>query len=76
LLWRRQRLSNNERTKAIQKRESRGKMTAPVVEVFKAELLRLEIDRSRGTVSGEEYAAAKAALEETVERVLARSGTG
>jgi hypothetical protein len=76
LLWRRQRLSNNERTKAIQKSESRGKMTAPAVEAFKAELLGLEIDRSRGTVSGEEYVAAKAALEETVERVMARSETG
>ena len=76
LLWRRQRLSNNERTKAIQKSESRGKITAPAVEVFKAELLRLEFDRSRGTVSGEEYVAAKAALEETVERVLARSEPG
>jgi hypothetical protein len=51
-------------------------MTAPAAEPFEEELFRLEIDRSRGTITGKEYVAAREALEETVKRVLARSGTG
>jgi hypothetical protein len=36
-------------------------------------LFQLEIDRQRGTISPEEYATAKAALDETMKRALARS---
>jgi len=56
--------------------EAGSKMAAPPAEVFKSELLQLEVDRSTGTVTGKEYAAAKEALEETVRRALARTGTG
>ncbi|MGB9256419.1 MAG: hypothetical protein WCC25_16390, partial [Candidatus Korobacteraceae bacterium] len=54
--------------------------TAPVrdrnallLEAMKEELFQLELDRQHGTVNAEEYAKAKAALDETLKRALARS---
>jgi hypothetical protein len=86
LLWRGHRLSRNERMlssermraarKPALKSEDGANAIAPPAEVFRLELLRLEIDRSIGAVTGKEYAAAKEALEETVKRALARTGTG
>jgi hypothetical protein len=86
LLWRGHRLSSNERIRTNEtmtarrkpalKTEDRVKTTAPPAAVFKSELLQLEIDWSTGAVTGKEYAAAKEALEETVKRALARTGTG
>ena len=40
---------------------------------MKEELFQLEIDRQQGTVTAEEYTKAKAALDETIKRALARS---
>jgi hypothetical protein len=76
LLWRRQRLSDNERTKAVQKTAHRRQTAASLAEALKKELFQLEIERSLGTISGTEYASAKQALEETVKRALARAGAG
>ena len=41
---------------------------------MKEELFQLEIDRQQGKVSAEEYSTAKAALDETIKRALARTG--
>jgi hypothetical protein len=44
-----------------------------LLEAMKEELFQLEIDRQQGKVSSEEYAKAKAALDETIKRALARN---
>ena len=44
-----------------------------LLEAMKEELFQLEIDRQQGKVSAEEYATAKAALDETIKRALART---
>ncbi len=46
---------------------------ALLLEAMKEELFQLEVDRQQGTVSPEEYAKAKAALDETMRRALARA---
>jgi len=46
---------------------------ALLLEAMKEELFQLEIDRQQGKVTPEEYAKAKAALDETMRRALARS---
>jgi hypothetical protein len=48
--------------------------TATLLEAMKEELFQLEIDRQQGKVSAEEYSKAKAALDETIKRALARQG--
>jgi hypothetical protein len=73
--WRRQRHSDKERTHTLQNIKYRWKVTA-TAEVFQVELLQLEIDRSRGAITGQEYVNAKQALEEIVGRALARDKTG
>jgi len=40
---------------------------------MKEELFQLEIDRQQGKISPGEYSRAKAALDETIKRALARS---
>ncbi len=45
---------------------------ALLLEAMKEELFQLEIDRQQGKISPEEYAKAKAALDETIKRALAR----
>jgi len=45
---------------------------ALLLDAMKEELFQLEIDRQQGKISSEEYAKAKAALDETIKRVLAR----
>jgi len=47
--------------------------TATLLEAMKEELFQLEIDRQQGKVSAEEYSKAKAALDETIKRALART---
>ena len=46
---------------------------ALLLEAMKEELFQLEIDRQQRTITPEEYSKAKAALEETIRRALARS---
>ena len=46
----------------------------PLVEVLKEELFQLELDRVRGSISEEDYAATKQALNHTLERALAKAG--
>ena len=46
---------------------------ALLLEAMKEELFQLEIDRQQGKISPEEYAKAKAALDETIKRALARN---
>jgi carboxypeptidase family protein len=43
-----------------------------LLEAMKEELFQLELDRQQGKVSAEEYAKAKAALDETIKRALTR----
>jgi hypothetical protein len=74
LLWRRKSIYNRAVTDVVQKPQPSGEAAA-MAEVLKDELLRLEIDRSLGTITGEDYASARQALEGTVKRVLARTGT-
>jgi hypothetical protein len=51
----------------------RGDRNALLLEAMKEELFQLEVDRQQGKVSPEEYVKAKAALDETIRRALARS---
>jgi len=44
-----------------------------MVDALKGELRQLEVDRSLGAITGEEYASARQALEGTVKRALARA---
>jgi hypothetical protein len=74
LLGRGQRLSANAITADLQKSKQPGQSSASVVEALKEELNQIETERSHGTLSWEEYAAAKQALEETVQRASARAG--
>jgi hypothetical protein len=76
LLRRMQRASGNPVTMAVQQTKQRVEMAASLVEILKAELRQLEIDRSLGTVTVEDYASARRALEGTVKRALARAGPG
>ena len=46
---------------------------ARLLEAMKEELFQLEIDRQQGKISPEEYTKAKAALDETIKRALART---
>jgi hypothetical protein len=47
--------------------------SAMLMEAMKEELFQLEVDRQQGKISSEEYTKAKAALDETIRRALARS---
>ena len=76
LFWRRRHGSDNAMTKAVRKTEQRGETAASLVEALKEELLQLEIDRSLGTITGEQYASVKQALEGTVQRALERAAAG
>ena len=49
---------------------------ALLLEAMKEELFQLELDRQQGKVTDEEYAKAKAALDETLKRAVARSKSG
>ena len=42
---------------------------------MKEELFELEVERQQGKINEEEYAKAKAALDETMPRALARKGS-
>ncbi|HKD13327.1 MAG TPA: hypothetical protein VKE71_02175 [Candidatus Angelobacter sp.] len=44
----------------------------PALEALKTEMFQLEADRLRGSISAEEYSTTKAALSQTLERILAR----
>ena len=46
---------------------------AMLLEAMKEELFQLELDRQRGKVSADEYATAKAALDQTIKRALTTS---
>jgi hypothetical protein len=60
-----------KRRRAAQtKRPSREE---PLIEVLKEELFQLELDRVRGSISAEDYAATKRALNHTLERALAKA---
>lgn len=72
--WRGQRRSENAMTKTGQETEQHADPAAFFVAALKEELLQLEIDRSQGNISGEEYGAARQALEGTVKRALTRAG--
>ena len=72
--WRGQRLSGKAITKAEENIAQPRNTAASMVDALNGELRQLEIDRSLGTITGEEYASAKQALEGTVKRALARAG--
>lgn len=46
-----------------------------LLEALKEELFQLEVDRNQGQISEEEYAKAKSALDQTLNRALRREGT-
>ena len=52
-----------------------GDRSTILLEVMKEELFQLEMDRQQGKLSEEEYAKAKAALDETMRRALARKSS-
>ena len=47
-----------------------------LLDAMKEELFQLELDRQQGKVSAEEYATAKAALDETIKRAVSRGQSG
>jgi hypothetical protein len=49
--------------------------SAALLDAMKDELFHLELDRQQGKVTAEEYATAKAALDETIKRALARKSS-
>ena len=49
--------------------------SALLLEAMKEELFQLEIDRAQGKISPQEYDKAKAALDETIRRAMARKGS-
>jgi hypothetical protein len=73
LFSRGQRRSENAMTKPGQETEQRADTAAFFVAALEEELLQLEIDRSLGNISGEEYGATRQALEDTVKRALTRA---
>ena len=52
-----------------------GDRSTILLEAMKEELFQLEVERQQGKLSEEEYAKAKAALDETMRRALARKST-
>jgi hypothetical protein len=74
LLGRRQRLAGMVTTKELQRTKQLNQTSTSLIEALQEELVQLELDRSRGAVSAEEYASAKLALEGTSKRALARTG--
>ena len=52
-----------------------GDRSTILLEAMKEEFFQLEVDRQQGKVSEEEYAKAKAALDETMRRALARKNS-
>jgi hypothetical protein len=52
-----------------------GDRSTLLLEAMKEELFQLEIDRQQGKLSEKEYAKAKAALDETIKRALARKSS-
>jgi hypothetical protein len=74
--WRRRRLAGNRIAKPVQEPQHRDETTVSPAQALKVEMLQLEIDRSLGIISVEEYATAKQALEGTVKRALARAEGG
>jgi hypothetical protein len=52
-----------------------GDRSTILLEAMKEELFQLEIDRQQGKISEEEYAKAKAALDETIRRAIARKSS-
>jgi hypothetical protein len=73
-LWRKLRVSTNAITTDVQKTQQRGQTSALLIAAFEEELSHLEVERLHGTISVEEYASAKQALEGTVKRASARAG--
>jgi hypothetical protein len=55
------------------RRASQARRSTTLRESLKEELFQLEADRIRGSISPEEYASARQALEETVKRTVARA---
>jgi hypothetical protein len=49
--------------------------SSKLLEAMKEELFQLELDRQQGTIDAEEYTKAKAALDETIRRALARQSS-
>jgi hypothetical protein len=79
LLWRRKSIYGRAVTDVVRPPQPSGQAAITEVsmaEVLKEELRQLEIDCSLGTITREDYASARQALEGTVKRVLARTGTG
>jgi hypothetical protein len=52
-----------------------GDRSTLLLEAMKEELFQLEVDRQQGKIDAEEYAKAKAALDETMRRALARKSS-
>jgi len=61
------------RRSAISTSASVGGQGATLIEALKEELFQLEADRIHGSISREEYAATKQALDETVRRAVAKA---
>jgi hypothetical protein len=76
LLRRRQHLSAKTMATALERSKQTRQRPASLVNALGEELFQLEVDRLNGTISREEYASARQALERTVKRAVARTGVG
>jgi hypothetical protein len=80
LIWRARRRSSlrleTQTKSATAKARPAAASTTSLLEALKEELLELETNRLKGSISREEYDAAKRALDGTVKRALMRAATG
>jgi hypothetical protein len=52
-----------------------GSQATLLLQALKEEMFQLELDRQKGSISEEEYGKAKAALDQTLQRAIARAQT-
>jgi len=64
-----------QNTVAAEMGSGRADHSAALIAGLKEELFKLEKDRIHGSISREEYAATKQALDETVRRAIAKAAT-
>ncbi|MBV9573892.1 MAG: carboxypeptidase regulatory-like domain-containing protein [Acidobacteriales bacterium] len=66
-------LPGGEPEKPSQTKAARASRPALLLEALKEEIFQLEVEHRKGLISAEEYAKAKAALDQTLDRALKRS---
>jgi hypothetical protein len=74
MVWRARRSRNASGAKTVVARARQNPTRTTLLESLKKEMLQLEADRLRGSISGAEYLSTKRALEKTCQRPLGKAG--